>query len=253
MRESKYQLLSLLLVICLAAGATFLTKAYATEASDIDTLFAASGGIISGDRSVTLIHRQKLGAYHNDEHMQKLGESWSLALQLPMSYVHQSNEAPVYETTEEASSQGSSSSLRITVLPDRSLYLIIRIQAYGSQDQVTETINSLRSKFEAALTAFDQAPNWNIVIQSTLATNAASLTSGSLQQYIGSTFQARLVEQYVDSRTASFTFYTDSLKQFLYSGSQQVNLQVNIHHDTTKGQPTITMGSPLITTDTQLP
>jgi hypothetical protein len=253
MRESKHQLLSLVLLLCLTAGVTFLTKAYATDSSDIDTLLAASSQMVSGDRSITLIHRQSLGEFLNEEQMQELGASWSQALQLPVSYVRLSSGNPIYET-KEASIPGSSSSLRITVLPDHTLYMILRVQAFGSQEQAHESIAKLRDQYEDALAEFSMVPSWNTIIQGSLGhTSDSSITFTDLQNHVSSALQAKLIEQYMDGRTASWTFYSDELTASLQSGSRQVNLQVNVHQDTSKSVPTITIGSPLITTDTQLP
>jgi hypothetical protein len=240
----------LLLSLLLGLLFTYISQARAAGSNDLGQLASASEQLLLGERSITLIHRQIIGRYTDTKKLARLADEWARTLDLPSHSSGESNlihGAPVYLMESNLDSH-TKLTLQLSVLPDQTIYAFLKLHTFGSSIETNQSFSAHRANLELALSKLGSEPNWNMIIQGRL-----SKQTEANQSHLQSLFQAKLVEAYSDVRTNSWTFYTPSIHQKIISGSQPVNLQINVHRNTEDQVPFITIGMPLITTDGLFP
>jgi hypothetical protein len=246
----------LLLCLLLGVALTYITQARAAGSDDLDQLATAAEELLLDERSITLIHREIVGRYIDNEKFTRLANAWALTLSLPSvssgsgeSTIQ--NAAPVYRMEYNLDPR-TKLSLQFSVLPDQTIYTFLKLHIFGSSTEANQSFSEHRADIELALSKLGAEPNWNMIIQGRLSEQSPA-QSGAIQSYIQHELQGHLVEEYSDAGTSSWTFYTPSIRQNIFSGTKPVNLQINMHKDTEDQHPVITIGMPLITTDGLLP
>jgi hypothetical protein len=243
-----YKILSYGIIFLITAGLIFYNSS-STQASmnqDLDVLMNIANKWMGEDQKVTIKYGNFYKAYVNKGHVLKIGEQLSTQFNLPAASISlDQNDRTFYETIWITQDHSMQVSLRLTGMEEHQTHhLMITLEATGQIE--ASDLELLKNSIENELNQLGLSDQGNVIIQGDLT----SINADQLEQWqtgISDSLNLQEVETYQDQRSLSVSYYSAKIHQFIYSGSQKMNVQIALHRDTNTNQMRATIGSPLIT------
>jgi len=175
-----------------------------------------------------------------------LGNTWSESLDLPINnqlQVGTDNLQPFYYT-EGKWGERTKIEFVIKHQDENSRQLYILFNLHGESN--LEELKKHYAKLENILNDYQISPIINSCIQGNINDKLNNISQSVLTEGILHNLDATTVEELDTDLVKSVSAYSPLLKNFIWTGSNKMNIQVATHYNSLDKKTTLTVGTPII-------
>lgn len=244
----KKKLLAYLLCGLVVTGTlvgAWAARADADAETSLDVLLPVSDQwITSGVPKIKIKHAGRLEAYHNSEQFIRTGQKMSERLGLPVSEeVARDGDHLLYKSAQTDTKFGIVTTMLWIGFGDGTTELIVTAQTEGIDGAAPE-MRRIQRELNGKLLDLGIQPQWSVTIQGEIAGSSAD--SKPLFDALSRQLQAEEVERYEDRGSTSVTYYSPALRERVFNGKRDLNVQIAVHRDSVTHTKRMTIGVPAI-------